>query len=304
MIKGGYILQPRIIKDSNISKASPCVREIWHYLLLEANSSDNKYGGHTIKRGQLFRNYKTIREDLSWYVGYRKMTYNENQTKKAMKALREAGRITTSKELGGVLITICNYSIYQNPKNYERTKERTNGETTKEPINNHTPPSNNKNEEEIKERKNSLFRQRFFSVLEIFYFKNYKNPFAVTNSFFNHYEGVGWKNARGLDIENVESVAENWNNKTTEGINCPIPLLIKWKVMFGIIRNNTEHYAKFLLIRPAKLENNILIIRGKQKDIESIEADEQLLKTWQNSLFLAFGKVKIKYELDKQSTSV
>nr|WP_319571670.1 hypothetical protein [uncultured Draconibacterium sp.] len=161
-------------------------------------------------------------------------------------------------------------------------------------------PPNKNDKEGIKNEKNSLFRQRFFSVLEIFYFKNFKNPIAVTNAFFNHYEGVGWKNASGLDIENVESVAENWENKTTEGINCPDNLLAKWKVMFGILKNNIDHYNKFLLIRPAKLENKTLLIRGKQKDIAAIEADKELLQVWRNALFMTFGKLTIQYELDKQ----
>ncbi|WP_163322984.1 hypothetical protein [Draconibacterium mangrovi] len=300
MIEGGYILQPRKIKESDISKAPPYVREIWHYLLREANSADNKYAGHTISRGQLFRDYKSIREDLAWYVGYRKEMYNENHTKKAMKFLRDTGRITTMKELGGVLITICKYDYYQTPRNYERTIGRTIERTNAEPMQNQPLPDNNKNEKKDKNNKNSLFRQRFFSVLEIFYFKNFNNPIAVTNAFFNHYEGVGWKNARGLDIESVESVAENWENKTTEGANCPEQLLTKWKVMFGILKNNTDHYNKFLLIRPAKLENKTFVIRGKQKDIEAIEADKELLKVWRNALFMTFGKLTIQYELDKQ----
>lgn len=303
MIEGGYILQPRRIKDSDISKAPPYVREIWHYLLREANSIDNKYAGYTINRGQLFRDYKSIREELAWYVGYRKEMYNENHTKKAMKFLRDTGRITTAKELGGVLITICNYDFYQNPKNYERTNESIIERTNVEPMKNQPLPDNNKNNKNDNNNKNSLFRQRFFSVLEIFYFKNFKNPVTVTNAFFNHYEGVGWKNARGLEIENVESVAQNWDNKTTEGPNCPENLLIKWKVMFNIIRNNSEKYQQFLLIRPAKLENGTLLIRGKSKDIENIEYDEELLKIWQNAIFLTFGKVSILYEIDKQLAS-
>lgn len=153
MIKGGYIIQPRIIQESDIYKSPPYVREIWAYLLREANSTDVKYGGFELKRGQLFTNYQKIRDDLSWFVGYRKMSYNENQTKKAMTALREAQRITTVKELGGVVITICNYDYYQNPKNYERTNDRTNEGTAIEPMKNHTLPDNNKNVKNIKKER-------------------------------------------------------------------------------------------------------------------------------------------------------
>jgi hypothetical protein len=145
MIRGGYILQPRVIEESDISVAPPYVREIWNYLLREANAKDNKYNGHEIKRGQLFRSYDDIREGTKWFVGWRKMTYNENQTKKAMKFLRDTGRITTLKEPGGVLITICKYNYYQDPKNYERTTEGTEERTIEEPLENQPIPDNNKN---------------------------------------------------------------------------------------------------------------------------------------------------------------
>jgi hypothetical protein len=150
MIKGGYILQPRIIQESDISVASPCIREIWAYLLREANSKENKYNGHVIKRGQLFRSYEDIREGTKWFVGWRKETYNENATKSAMKFLRDTKRITTVKQLGGVMITICKYDYYQNPKNYEATTEETIEETIEQPIENHPPPDNNKNDKNNK----------------------------------------------------------------------------------------------------------------------------------------------------------
>lgn len=149
-IKGGYILQPRAIEESDVSFSPPHVREIWNYLLRNANSSDVKYKGYNLKRGQLFRSYQDIRDALSWKVGYRKERYSEGQTKGAMKFLRDSQRITTSKQLGGVLITICNYEYYQNPKNYETTNEETNVPTNEYPMPNQPPADNNKNEKNNK----------------------------------------------------------------------------------------------------------------------------------------------------------
>lgn len=153
MIKGGYYIKARKISGSKIANQPPYVREIWDWLLREANHIDKKYAGFLVKRGQLFRTYKDIREGLAWYVGYRKMMYNENQTKKGMKALRKLLMIATKKELGGVLITIINYDKYQNPKNYESTKDAPNESTTKEPMKNHTLPDNNKNDKNDKNDK-------------------------------------------------------------------------------------------------------------------------------------------------------
>jgi hypothetical protein len=155
MINGGYILQPRIIQESDISVAPPYVREIWNYLLREANSQDNKYNGYEIKRGQLFRSYEDIREGTKWFIGWRKMSYNENQTKKAMKFLRDTGRIDTMKELGGVMITICKYDYYQDPKNYDRTTKIPKDRTIAEPLQNQPPPDNNKNDKNDKNNNNT-----------------------------------------------------------------------------------------------------------------------------------------------------
>ena len=41
MIKGGYILQPRIIDSSGASKLPPCAREVWLYILRNVSHSNN-----------------------------------------------------------------------------------------------------------------------------------------------------------------------------------------------------------------------------------------------------------------------
>ncbi len=166
MIKGGYIIQPRIIQESDISVAPPYVREIWNYLLRQANACDKKYNGHEIKRGQLFRTYADIRDGTKWFVGWRKMMYNENHTKKAMKFLRDTQRIATKKELGGVLITILKYDYYQNPKNYERTTKAPTGSTIEEPSQNHPLLDNNKNDKKDKNVKKGDLPQSSISVCE------------------------------------------------------------------------------------------------------------------------------------------
>lgn len=205
MIKGGYILQPRIISDSDINVAAPYVREIWNYLLRESNSQDAICSGKIIKRGQLFRTYDDIREGTKWFVGWRKMMYNENQTKKAMKFLRDTQRITTQKELGGVLITVCKYDYYQNPKNYERTNERTNERTIAEPSLNHHIPDNNKNEKEStkneKEIKNILLSKVDESTLD----EKDSEYFKIAISFWELIKSsLAELNISGSDIEKAK----------------------------------------------------------------------------------------------------
>ena len=149
-INGGYFIKARCIKNSAIYKAPPYVREIWDYLLREANHSDQKYNGYIIKRGQLFRSYGEIRDDLSWKIGYRTERYNENQMKMGMRYLMKQLMITLTKQPRGNIITICNYDFFQNPKNYDTTSDTTSDTTNGQPMDNQGVLSINKNEENDK----------------------------------------------------------------------------------------------------------------------------------------------------------
>jgi hypothetical protein len=135
-IEGGYYIKARSIADSDIMRSPPYVREVWDWLLMNANHKDNK----SIKRGQIFTTLDDICEGLCWFVGYRKVSYTKDHMKKAMRALKKASMITTNKSTRGFLITVCNYEIYQNPKNYESTSESTNESTTKAPSKHHESP--------------------------------------------------------------------------------------------------------------------------------------------------------------------
>lgn len=164
IIPGGYYLKARKIQNSAIQKQPPHVREIWDWLLKEANHKDKEYNGFMIKRGQLFRTYDEIREGLHWMIGYRKMMYTKDHTKKAMKFLRKHQMIATKKALGGVLITILNYNYYQNPKNYESTNESHIESTNEAPMKHHESPHYNKNDKN--EKNNNKERESLLSLFE------------------------------------------------------------------------------------------------------------------------------------------
>ena len=154
MIKGGYILQPRSFDGSDASKMSPVTREVWFYVLRNVNHTDNgKY-----KRGQSFFSLSDIQEDLSWYVGYRKMRYSKPQLTKALRRLCEGLMLETAKATRGVYITVCNYDEYQNPKSYEGNDEGSTKVQRKTPTG-HTKNKNVKNER-MKEEKDSN-REKF-----------------------------------------------------------------------------------------------------------------------------------------------
>jgi len=212
-IPGGYVLKPRKIKHSDIADASPCVRETWDYLIREANHKSFKRGKFEIKRGQLFRSYDEILDDLCWYVGWRKETYTKNQMKQAMKFLRDTERITTQKKPGGVLISVCNYSTYQNPSNYEQTTEETSEVTNEKPLNNHRETSHNyknvKNDKNDKEKSNiptleqvkTYFKENGYSP------KVAEKAYSIYNaSVEDHPKRKYWRDSR-------DNLIKNWKLK-------------------------------------------------------------------------------------------
>jgi hypothetical protein len=129
-IIGGYYLKARCAKNSWIATAAPCVREVWDYLLREANHTDTRYKGFTVRRGQLFRTYPQIREALKWRTGYRFERYHLSAIKRAMLALAGHAMVELLGEPWGTLITIVNYAKYQDMQNYGRTTGRSDGRTT------------------------------------------------------------------------------------------------------------------------------------------------------------------------------
>lgn len=146
-IPGGYYLKARKVQSSEIAHAPPHVREIWDWLIMQANHKDNAI----CKRGQCYRTYKDMQDGLAWFIGYRKMTYKKHHCEKAMKWLKKATMVTTAKTTRGMLITVLNYDIYQTPENYESyTKDETKATMELQGVD--TINKNDKNEKNDKKR--------------------------------------------------------------------------------------------------------------------------------------------------------
>ena len=151
-IRGGYYIKARCIKNSFIATAPPHVREIWDYLIREANHKDKKIEGTIIKRGQLLRTYQDIRDDLAWKVGWRLERYSKWDCERAMKVLKKATMIATTKTTRGMVITVLQYDKFQTPENYESHNEN-HRRATIEPQSRHTINKNVKNEKKERNTK-------------------------------------------------------------------------------------------------------------------------------------------------------
>lgn len=155
----GYILESRTILESEIWSKPPLYFKVWHYLLLRAQYKDYK----GLKRGQLITSIAEIREACSYHVGYRKVTPSKTEIWNILEFLRnpregysegdnEGNMIRTTKTTRGLLITICNFNVYQDPNFYEKNNEKTTKRTTKTVRRQQQADTTNKEREEGKER--------------------------------------------------------------------------------------------------------------------------------------------------------
>ena len=131
----GWIKIHRKITDWEWYSDHNCARLFFH-LMLRANFKDKKWQGVTVQRGQ----FVTSREHLSKEVGL-----SEQQIRTCLKKLESTGEITVKSTNKFTLITVENYTLYQD--DIEESNQQI---TNKQPTNNQQITTT----KERKERKN------------------------------------------------------------------------------------------------------------------------------------------------------
>ena len=163
LIPGGYILLSRKLLDSDIMSKPPLYLKVWVYLLSRAQHRDYK----GLKRGQLRTSIPEIQEAMSHMVGYRKEVPTYKQIRGVLDWLRfphegsakgntKGGMIVTTKGTHGMVVTIVNYDLYQDPRSYEGQHEGQHEGTTKDERRarqGHNINKNDKNDKNDKKNK-------------------------------------------------------------------------------------------------------------------------------------------------------
>lgn len=142
LIPGGYILLSRRLLENEIMNKPPLYLKVWIWLLLKAGFSKN--------RGQIKTSIPELQEAMSYCKGSFKIVPSYKQIRSVIDWLKntsmespegstegnrkEIGRATgkatgrgnmivTRKGTHSLLISICNYNKYQDPRNYEGQTE-------------------------------------------------------------------------------------------------------------------------------------------------------------------------------------
>lgn len=125
-IPGGYILFARQTLDSDIMEWPGHYLKLWVWMLGKAFWKD----GEKLKKGQFVTTIAEMQKVGGYKIGYRTRDLTKDEVRSAYEAFTKATMITTTKTTRGMIITICNYDKYQNPKNYEAHNEPHNEDTT------------------------------------------------------------------------------------------------------------------------------------------------------------------------------
>lgn len=119
MIEGGYILLARKMFESDIMDKPPHYLKLWVWMLGKAFWKN----GDKLQRGQFSTTIKEMQKAGGYKVGYRTRELTKGEVRSAYEDFAKNTMISTMKSTRGMVITICNYEAYQNPKNYEEHSE-------------------------------------------------------------------------------------------------------------------------------------------------------------------------------------
>lgn len=159
MADTGWIKVFRSLKDWEWYKDLP-VKALFLELLLRANHRDQQWQGRVIKTGQCM----VGRKQLAYDTGL-----TEQQVRTALKKLQNTGEITTESTNKFTIITVVNYSQYQDS---EVSNQPTTQPTDNQQVTNNQPTDNqqvttNKNDKNDKNVRNK--EDIYLTVLSLFH---------------------------------------------------------------------------------------------------------------------------------------
>ena len=209
----------------------PEMVQLFIWLLLNANYADKKWQGQVIKRGQILTTTPKIMEALR---------LTERQTRTCISRLKSTGEVSVKTTNRFTIITICNYDRYQND-NFENDgqndgqnvtqatdKRRTNDGLYNDTLNVTKQINNNNNNNNISlctvsaHTREDKERELIF---QIFFLKNFINPDAEVERFYNNYEAQGWVRGNGQKIVDRIAVAKHWEQEEREKRRFPEPFV-------------------------------------------------------------------------------
>lgn len=161
-LEGGYILLSRKLVESEIWDKPPLYLKVWIYILTKAQHKPYK----NFDRGELLISIPELIDACSYKVGYRIEKPTKSQIFNILEWLRNSNEganeddtkdtmINTTKTTRGMVVKVCNYNVYQDPKKYEHNSEGNDEDSTKTTMPKRQADTINKNVKNVKNDKKS-----------------------------------------------------------------------------------------------------------------------------------------------------
>ena len=228
----------------------PEMVQLFIWLLLNANYTDNKWQGQVIKRGQILTTTPKIMEALR---------FTERQTRTCISRLKSTGEVSVKTTNRFTIITICNYDRYQddNFSSNGQTNGQPNGQATDKQrtnnghnINNNVTikQCNNNTNNNLSVYERACTREEREKIFELFFFKNFINPEAEVDKFYANYDAQGWVRGNGQKIVDVIAVAKAWEQGGSNmGQRFPMQVLVAMKPWYDKIAASNREEALQLI---------------------------------------------------------
>lgn len=217
----GWICLHRKIQDCDIWQDPEPYdrRSAWIDLLLSANHNDNSmlFDGHRIvvERGQFLTSVRKLSERWQW---------SKDRTLRYLRLLEELDMIHRESNARRTLITIVNYSNYQDMRDTDKDTDKdsykdTHKDTHKDTDTPQTTMINNDNNVNNENNNKGRFKKPTLEEVKEYCFENIIN--IDEQAFIDYYESVGWTVGRNKKMKDWKASVRNWERRQRERINKP-----------------------------------------------------------------------------------
>jgi len=255
-IHGGYILLARKLLESELMEKPSHYLKLWVWMLAKANWKDRD----KLRRGQFVTTIAEMQEAGGYRVGYRVRRLTRDEVRSAYEAFAKASMITTTKTSRGMIITICNYELYQNADNYEAHKVAPD-------VNAAKPQATPHDTEELKKRRKKTFPVKMPPADSRLFSDWFCYAFEICQGYRYAFEG-------GKDGKAVAEMLKSWPCKE---------LVAKACHFLTDEKRYPENKAPTLTFLKSKINDYPNHINGKAdhlRDIGLLPPDGVLLEDW------------------------
>lgn len=167
---------------------------------------------------------------------------SERQVRTCISRLKSTGEVSVKTTNKFTIITICNYDRYQSenlPSDGQNDGQSVTQATDKRRTNdgqyndilyvntNNINNNNNNNNNNISVCNSAHTREEKERdlIFQIFFLKNFINPAAEVERFYNNYEAQGWVRGNGQKIVDRIAVAKHWEQEEKDKKRFPEPFI-------------------------------------------------------------------------------